>query len=140
MPSKKPTTKKNPTKKIAPRILIAEDEQAICAVLVHQFTQCGFTVMSVDNGRDAFHALQSRPFDVAMIDILMPKMDGLEVLKAIKKDPRASTVPMFVFSNLAQEMDVATVKKFGIIEYVVKADVSIEDVVQKITRFLKKKR
>lgn len=104
----------------------------------HQFVVHGFDVVAVDNGKDAFLQLQEETFDAAILDILMPKMDGLEVLKALCKQKRAHMVPIFVFSNLAQEVDVKTAKKYGIVEYVIKADVAIDEVVAKIEKHLKK--
>lgn len=131
---------KTPIPRRIHRILIAEDEESIREVMAHQFRAAGFDVTDAADGVQALKVLQTQRMDVAILDILMPKKDGLQVLREMKKLGLTEQVPVFVFSNLGQDMDIVTTKKLGIVEYVVKADISIDEVVQKIQRFLKNRK
>lgn len=70
------------------RVLIADDNRVFCAVLDELFRELGAQVVSVTNGRDAYTKLMAEPFDLAVLDILMPQLDGFAVLRRIRRSDR----------------------------------------------------
>ncbi len=119
---------------MAKKILIVEDEKALATVLNLKLKNSGFETVVVYNGDDALALLKKDPFDLMLIDIMMPKRDGFSVLEDLKK--QGNTTPMFVMSNLGQEEDIAHVKSLGAKEYIIKADTSPAEIAQKVSSFL----
>ncbi|MEI7719742.1 MAG: response regulator [bacterium] len=111
-----------------------DDEKALANVLNLKLTNAGFETTVVYNGEDALTLLKAGSYDLALIDIMMPKRDGFSVLEELKKQGVAT--PVFALSNLGQEEDVAHVKALGAKEYIMKTDVSPADILGKVTAFL----
>jgi len=118
---------------MAKKILIVEDEKALATVLNLKLTSSGFETKVVYNGDDALAALKEGPYDLVLIDIMMPKRDGFSVLEDLKK--QGNGTPVFVMSNLGQEEDIAHVKSLGAKDYIVKADTSPAEITERITKF-----
>ena len=119
---------------MAKKILIVDDEKALANVLNLKLTNAGFETKVVYNGEDALGLLKEGGYDLALIDIMMPKRDGFSVLEELKKQGIAT--PVFALSNLGQEEDVAHVKSLGAKEYIMKTDVSPAEILAKVTGFL----
>ena len=64
-----------------------------------------------------------------MLDVMLSGMDGFEILRRIKSDPKTKTIPVILLSNLGQESDIQKIKNFGVVDYFVKAQTSVEDLV-----------
>ena len=118
-------------------ILIIEDEVSYQRALIDRLNQEGFTVVSAMNGKDGLDiALEKHP-DLIILDIAMPKMDGIEMLKILRKDEwgkKAHVIVLTVFSDTKHVADVMLHDSF---EYFVKTDIKIEDLVNKIKGNLK---
>ena len=119
---------------MAKKILIVEDEKALATVLNLKLQSSGYETKVVYNGDDALAMLKAEPFDLMLIDIMMPKRDGFSVLEDLRK--QGNTTPLFVMSNLGQEEDIARIKSYGVKEYIVKADTSPVEITQKVTAYL----
>ncbi len=117
------------------KILIAEDEKALATVLNLKLKSAGYDTKVVYNGDDALAALKEAPFDLMLIDIMMPKRDGFSVLEELKK--QGSKTSIFVMSNLGQTEDIAHVKSMGAKDYIVKADTSPAGILEKVDAFFK---
>lgn len=118
------------------RILIAEDETFIGILYKKHFESQGATVKLVGNGKQAFQAMESEQFDLLLLDLIMPIMDGYEVLKQLKE--KKATIPVIVLSNLSLDIDKAECQKLGALDYIVKADNDAPDVWAKLQKYLKK--
>jgi CheY-like chemotaxis protein len=77
--------------------------------------------------------LSARP-DLVLLDLIMPKLNGFEVLQAVKADPELSTIPIAVFTNLSQLSDEQEARGLGAVDFIVKADVSLNDLVARVGR------
>ena len=119
---------------MAKKILIVEDEKALATVLNLKLKSSGYETKVVSNGEDALATLKTEPFDLILIDIMMPKRDGFSVLEDLKK--QGSATPLFVMSNLGQEEDITRIKNYGVKEYIVKADTSPIEIAKKVGAFL----
>ena len=119
-------------------ILNAEDEKPMLKALVDKFTHEGFNVIESKNGEEALKsALQKHP-NIILLDLVMPKMDGLVVLKKLREDEYGKTVPIIILTNL--NMDNRIIKEVVALEpsfYLMKSEVKLEEVISKVKEILK---
>ncbi|MCK4540139.1 response regulator [Candidatus Parcubacteria bacterium] len=111
-------------------ILIAEDEAAMLRALSKKFSGEGFNVLEAKDGEETLaNALDKKP-DLVMLDIIMPKMDGIDVMKKIREDRKwGSEVPIIMLTNLSDAGSVSEAAKFGVYDFLVKTDWRLDDVV-----------
>ncbi len=117
-------------------ILIVEDESSLMLVLHDRLRDEGFRIFQAANGKEALGlALKEHP-DLIMLDLLMPVMDGVSMLKELRKDEWGKEAKVLVLTNLSTDEKLDEVKEFGVEDYLVKSDWKIEDVVQKIKNLM----
>ncbi len=97
------------------RILLVEDDPSIREVTAIGLRQAGFTVATADDGRDGLDRFGSEPFDLVLLDVMLPRLDGLEVARAIR---RTSTVPIVMLTARADTIDVVVGLEAGADDYV----------------------
>lgn len=112
------------------RILIAEDEKPLAHALQLKLGHEGFQVKVVDNGHDAVAAVDAEKFDVLLLDMMMPIMDGFQVLERLQKHPQKPHI--FVLSNLSVHDDQTRVSSLGADKYFIKSDISLTKLVEEI--------
>ncbi|MFA6410796.1 MAG: response regulator [Candidatus Buchananbacteria bacterium] len=112
------------------KILIAEDEKPLSNALQLKLTKAGFKTEAAFNGQEALAMLNQQDFDFLILDLVMPKINGFEVLTEIKKSGKK--IKIIVLSNLAQAEDQKRVKDLGAQDYFVKSNTPIGDIVKKI--------
>ena len=127
----------NVNKKI--RVLIVEDEQDIRDIYALKFEKEGFKVQTAGNGEAAMAIIESNIFDIILLDVIMPKLDGFEVLRRLKDSEKTKNIPVFLLSNLSQEAEINQGLKLKADKYLIKADFTPEEVVIKVREFLQKK-
>ena len=116
------------------KILVAEDDKFLKHVYMNKLPKEGFEVDLAINGEIALEKIESFKPDLIILDIMMPKMSGLEVLKKIKKDPKTKDIPVIITSNLDKNEDIQKGMKLGANDYLVKSDVSINEIVDTIKK------
>jgi len=121
------------------KILIAEDDKFLHNILSAKLQKSGFEVVSAYDGEQAVAAIKKELPDLVLLDLIMPKKNGFEVLSDIKIDPKLAKIPIIVLSNLGQESDQTRAKEFKVADYMVKVNFSLEEVVAKIKEHLAKK-
>ena len=119
------------TKKVK-HILIAEDEEAYSRVLKYKLEDEGFTVSTAINGVEALNGAQNKKPDLLLLDLIMPVMDGFEVLEKWSKDAVLKKIPVIVLSNLGQEEDIKRTTALGAKDYFIKTDMELVKVVEKV--------
>jgi two-component system, cell cycle response regulator len=97
---------------LAPKILVADDDQALSRTLSWILKENGYDVLTVPGGEHLFDHLQAEPFDLLLLDIMMPKVDGLQLLQKVKSDPRYKDLPVLMISSMPPEE--ATVRSLGL--------------------------
>ena len=117
------------------KILIVEDEKPMSKALLLKLTKAGFEAQSVANGEEALVLLEKEKFDLILLDLVMPKVDGFKVLQTMKE--RHLTTPVIVLSNLSQGDDDKRVKEFGVKDFFIKSDIPIAEVVERVKNLLK---
>ncbi|MDD5040625.1 MAG: response regulator [Patescibacteria group bacterium] len=116
-------------------ILVVEDDSILLWVLVKKFEKEGFRTLHADNGETGLAtALREHP-DLILLDIIMPKMDGITMLRKMRADAWGSTVPVIVLTNLSRVMTDGNISG-DIGEYLVKTEWDIGDVVRKVRETL----
>jgi CheY-like chemotaxis protein len=123
---------------MAKRILLVEDDQYQRKAEEALLRLRGYDVVIAVDGEEALERLTKleRP-DLIVLDLIMPKLSGFEVLKRIKADPGSAAIPVIVLSNLSQESDRRQVLEAGAVEYLVKANMTLKEVVERIEAVLK---
>jgi DNA-binding response OmpR family regulator len=121
------------------RILLVEDDKFIARAYQDGLERAGFKVSVAYDGRVALEYLQHEQHpDLILLDIIIPVIDGFEVLQTIKADEKTKDIPVIIVSNLGQESDVTKGKEVGAADYLIKANWSMDDVVKKINTYLDK--
>lgn len=116
------------------RILIAEDEKAYSRALSLKFQHIGCEVVCVEDGEQVLEELSKSEFDLLLLDIVMPKMDGFAVLEALKI--KHEHTPIIILSNLSQADDEQKALALGAKEFLSKANVSISTVIEKAMTYV----
>ncbi len=117
------------------KILIAEDDASLSKALKLKLSSLGFEVSVAEDGEEALSLIKRQKFDLMLLDLMMPQLDGFGVLEELKKVKQKPVV--FVNSNLSQAADKDRAMKLGADQYLVKSDVSLKEIVEKITKALK---
>lgn len=118
------------------KILVAEDDRFLASAYKTKLGKMGFEVKMAGDGVEALEALNNFTPDVIMLDLIMPRMDGFTTLEKIKSDPKWAKVPVIIASNLGQKEDMDRAAKLGAVSYLVKSDLAIEELVNKIKSVL----
>lgn len=122
-----------------PKILIVEDDKYLVGAYQAKFSRAGFTVEVALDGEDAFKKLETFKADLILLDLIMPRKDGFEFLFELRSHPELKGIPVIVASNLGQKDSVAKVKELGVTEYILKTNMSLDDLVTRIKAAVAKK-
>jgi DNA-binding response OmpR family regulator len=115
-------------------ILIVEDDKPIAHALALKLTHEGFEVAAASDGEQALEMLAKNKFDLMLMDLVMPRMDGFRLLERMKEG--GYTTPVVVTSNLSQEEDMKRSKELGAVGYIVKSNTPIVEIVAKVREIL----
>src|SRR3989338_2117710 len=121
------------------KVLIIEDEKMLLMALEEEFRRNKCTVISAADGEQGWQVLSKYPSpDVIVLDLVLPKIDGLELMKSIKADEKLKTIPVVVLTNLSDENTIAAIVASGGTDYLVKADYTLKEVIEKILDIAKR--
>lgn len=113
-------------------ILVVEDEKLILQALESKLSHEGFCVLQAADGEMGLSvALEKHP-DLILLDIVMPKMDGMTMLGKLREDDWGKTVPIIVLTNLADDAKISQSMRSNVFDYLIKTDWKIDDVVRKV--------
>lgn len=114
------------------KVLLVEDDDALASVYQTRLEAEGFNIQRVPNGEDALaKALQFQP-DLILLDVMMPKVSGFDVLDILRNTPETANVKVVMLTALSQDSDRERAEKLGVNDYLVKSQVVIADVVERI--------
>ncbi len=119
------------------KILVAEDDKFLSKILVSKLKKSGFGVELAENGEEALEKMKEDKPDLILLDIIMPEKNGFEVLEDMRKNKNLKNVPVIILSNLGQQSDIEKGKKLGVVDYWVKANFSLNEVIQKVKENIK---
>ena len=118
------------------RILLVEDDRFLRKAAETTLKQQGYTVITAADGEEALRVARGAPPDLVLLDVIMPKLNGFQVLDALKKDPTTAHIPVIILSNLGQDRDVQQAMEAGATAYFIKADLSLQGLVQRVEEAL----
>jgi DNA-binding response OmpR family regulator len=116
----------------ARRVLLAEDDRFLRRAAEARLRRHGLEVLTAADGEEALRVARAEPLDLILLDVVMPKLEGFEVLKLLKEDEATARIPVIILSNLGQDRDVAQAKALGAIAFLVKAHLSLQDLVDRV--------
>ncbi len=126
------------TEKATKKILIIEDDPYIVRAYTLKLAKEGIAAEAVNDGETAVDFLKkNKPPDLIILDLMLPRQSGFDVLKEIKQSDLWKDIPVIILSNLGSEEDKEKGKKLGASDYITKADAGIEEVIAKIKKYLK---
>lgn len=114
------------------RVLLAEDDRFLRKAAEAILRRHGFTVLTAADGEEALRVARAEVPDLILLDLIMPKLQGFEVLRALKQDPQTSPIPVIVLSNLGQESDIKGAVEAGALAYLIKANLALGDLVKRV--------
>jgi len=119
---------------MAKKILIIEDEKILAALLQKKLTVSGYEVSLANNGEKGLALMRELKPDLILLDILMPRMNGLEVLAEMKKDNNLKKISVIVISNSGQPVEIDKIKELGAKDWLIKTDFDLQEIIQKVKK------
>jgi len=119
------------------KILIIEDEKILSEMYYDAFVHSGFKVLSADEARKGLIVAKKEKPDLIILDILLPDENGISFLKKLKEEPEISSIPVVVFTNYDGADIKKKAEKFGVEDYLIKANFTPQQFVEKIKNYLK---
>lgn len=113
-------------------VLVVEDTELLRRIYTDKLTQEGYKVFQAADGLEALNVVRSQPLDLILLDLVMPRMSGLEALEQLKHDPRTRNIPVIILSNLGQDTDMQRGLEMGAVDYLIKNSAKPADVSAKI--------
>jgi len=117
--------------------MLVEDDRFLSSLIKARLEKDGFEVLQAFDGDQAIEVLNGSRPNLVILDLIMPKTNGFEVLKTISLTPGLDQIPVIIVSNLAQDSDIEKARELGAKEYFVKVKISIDDLVEKIKSLVK---
>lgn len=119
-----------------PKVLLVEDDKMIIDMYTLKFTQEGYDVLQAENGKDGLEMAKKQNPNIVLLDIILPQMDGFTVLKSLKADANTKDIPVVLLTNLGQDGDVKKGLELGAVDYLIKANFTPSQVVDKVKSLL----
>ena len=118
-------------------VLVVEDEPTLLKTIEFTLKDKGYTVLSAMDGEEASKLISEKKPDIVLLDILLPKKNGLDVLRDMKNDVETKDIPVLLLTNLSDEESISQGVVLGARGYLVKADMSLDEVAEKVEETLK---
>ena len=109
-----------------------EDDDTLRDVLYDNFTSSGFKVLRARDGMEGLSMARKERPDLILLDLLLPKMGGIDMLRKLREDPKNKNIPVIIFSNYSDNDKIASAMELGANDYLVKSNWKLEDVMQKV--------
>lgn len=118
------------------KILVVEDEKALAEVLQDELTRHDFEVEIAVDGEEAMEKMTESHPDLVLLDLLLPKKSGFEVLEEMKADNTLRLIPVVVASNLGQDADIKRAMGLGALDYFVKSQHPLKEIIRKVKQYI----
>ena len=118
------------------KILVVEDDTFLRELIVQKLDQSGYDIVEAVDGEDGVKQAKAEKPDVILLDIILPGIDGFEVLRQLKEDETLSSIPVLILSNLGQKEDIEKGMKLGAKDFLIKAHFTPGEIIEKIKNIL----
>lgn len=120
-------------------LLIVEDDPFLLSVLAEKLKESGFAIEAAADGEEGLAKIKAGNFDLILLDMVLPKIDGFKILETIKNDEQLKKHPVIVISNLYDKKSIDKAVLMGAKDYIIKAYNTPEDIVAKVKKFFVQK-
>ena len=114
------------------KVLVVEDEEILLTALKEELENGGYEVAGAVDGQEGLDKVKSFKPDLILLDLVMPKMDGMEMLRKLKEDNENRDVPVVILTNLSDYERISEALSLGAMDYLVKANYKLEDLLEKV--------
>lgn len=118
------------------KILVVEDDKFLRELLSHKLEAAGFSVLLAIDGQEALKIVKEEMPQIVLLDLVLPGIDGFEILKQIKENDQTSKIPVIVLSNLGQKEEIEKGMSLGANDYLIKAHFTPDEIIEKIGKVL----
>ena len=118
-------------------ILLVEDDPFLIDIYSTKLKESGFSVEVASDGESALRKVKEKEPDLVILDIVLPQLDGWEILRQIKSDPKLKNIKIIILSNLGQKEEVERGVELGAVKYLIKAHYTPSEVVEEVKKILK---
>jgi DNA-binding response OmpR family regulator len=125
-----------PTSSDKKTVLLIEDDPFLVKMYKEKFEVEGFNTLIAEDGLEGLRLATTQNIDIIILDILIPKLSGIDLLTRLRKDPKGVSIPVLVLTNLTQKEDEVKTASMGVKEYLVKSDYTPSQVVEKVRMYL----
>jgi len=119
---------------MAKKILLIEDEEIMIDLLQRKIAQEGYEIRVARNGEEGLAAMKEKKPDLVLLDIIMPKMEGFEVMEHMQADKDLKKIPVIVISNSGQPVEIDRAQKMGARDWLIKTEFDPQEVIEKIKK------
>ena len=119
---------------MAKKILIIEDEDILRNLLEEKLKQKGYDVSVAKDGQEGLSVMPKIMPDLILLDIIMPKVNGFEVMEKMQKSPNLKEIPVIIVSNSGQPVEIDRAKKLGVKDWLIKTQFDPQEVIQKVIK------
>lgn len=119
-----------------PYVVIIEDDNFLRSLILQKFDLEGFEIAGAPNGREGIERITERRPDILLLDLLLPDINGFEVLEYIKENDSLHGIPILIVSNLGSAEDMGKAQKLGAEHFLIKANTSTMEIVEKVREIL----
>jgi len=118
-------------------ILLIEDDPFLVDIYSDKFKNAGFAVEIAEDGEATLNKIREKKPDLVILDLVLPHIDGWEILRQIKEDSSLNQIPVIVFSNLSQKSDIEKSQALGATKYLIKSQYTPSEVLEEVKKILK---
>ena len=118
----------------SPKILLIEDDAFMVELLTHEFTNAGFEVAVARTGAEGVSRFREASPNIVLLDVLLPDQNGFDTLRKIRREPGGPEMKAMFLSNLSEETDIEEAKRLGAIDYLVKANFALPEIVERVKK------
>lgn len=118
------------------KIVVAEDDAFLIKIYKAKFATLGYDVTIAADGEEAISRIKSEKPSLVLLDLIMPKKNGFEVMTALQADEELKTIPVIVLSNLGQDCDEKKARDLGAVEYIIKSNVKLDEIIETAKKYL----
>ena len=119
---------------MAKKILLIEDEEILINLLQKKLANEGYDISVARNGQEGLELIKEIRPDLILLDIIMPKMGGFEVLEEMQKDQELKNIPVIIISNSGQPVEIDRAQKLGAKDWLIKTDFDPQEVIDKVKK------
>jgi DNA-binding response OmpR family regulator len=119
------------------KILVIEDDKFLRKLLIDRLVEEGYFVDGAIDGEEGLKKVKDEKCDLILLDLILPGINGFEVLSSLKKEKNLEGIPVLILSNLGQKEEIERGLKLGAVDYIIKAHFTLDEIVEKIKKILK---